>query len=401
MKSPSIIIITFSFLFIQQSISQSKWSFVNPVPTGYSLYDVWRTDKGKLWVVGEYGTLLSSIDNGSTWENNAITTSANLYGIQAIADRMWIVGDGGTILSSSNAGVSWTFQNSGTKNALKRVMFLNRDIGFAMGYNHFLLRTSDGGSSWNLDSVSVSFPIQYGTVPFNEFCFISPTKGWIVSGYYSFGNIDSPPSSAGALLRTTDAGLTWSIVDSGRTAYSAIFFLDSLNGWIATGNVDTGSVVLRTSDGGLSWQPGGQTIPWTRIHFITPLVGWALYDGVLGKTIDGGLTWQTTTNQSGYGFSFSNSMNGWLVSSSGKIYRTTDGGSSWSDCTKRLDIYYASLRDVVFASSTKGWIGGQQYANKDTSLVLHTTDGGATWERQNFPFNGGIYAFRVIDETML
>lgn len=366
---------------------------------------MWYTDQNSLWVVGEYGTLLSASNNGTSWENHVTPTIAHLYAFRAVAERFWIAGEGGIILSSTDAGVSWQLQNSGTQNNLNRIQFLNRDNGFAMGSDHILLHTSNGGFIWNADSVPEPLQRVYGSTPFNDFAFVSPSKGWIASGDYSSGNLDSPPSSEGGLLQTTDGGSTWSILDSGRTAYLAIYFLDSSNGWISSANANTGSVVLRTSDGGLTWQPGEHTLPWKRMHFVTSLVGWALFSNLLGKTTDGGRTWQVSAPPS-YANSvrFTDLMNGWLVGTSGEVYRTSDGGITWSDCTKRLDIYFAGLNDVVFANSSKGWIGGKQYASdpdNDTSLVLRTTNGGATWERLSFPYGGGIYGLFAVDDSRL
>jgi len=60
----------------------------------------------------------------------------------------------------------------------------------------------------------------------------------------------------------------------------------------------------------------------------------------------------------------------------GSIYRTEDGGQSWTKTdtgTKRL-IYSISMADAL-----NGWAVGQ------LSLVLHTSDGGKTWQRQTTP----------------
>jgi photosystem II stability/assembly factor-like uncharacterized protein len=64
---------------------------------------------------------------------------------------------------------------------------------------------------------------------------------------------------------------------------------------------------------------------------------------------------------------------GWGVSGSGDVLHTTDGGATWDTlATGESDALYA----VQFISATEGWVAGEW------GSVLHTTDGGATWERQ-------------------
>jgi photosystem II stability/assembly factor-like uncharacterized protein len=71
----------------------------------------------------------------------------------------------------------------------------------------------------------------------------------------------------------------------------------------------------------------------------------------------------------------------------GSIYRTEDGGQSWTKTdsgTKRL-IYGISMADAQH-----GWAVGQ------LSTVLYTSDGGKTWQRQSTPKDDqGVHMFAV------
>ena len=62
---------------------------------------------------------------------------------------------------------------------------------------------------------------------------------------------------------------------------------------------------------------------------------------------------------------------GWVATSSGQIFRTTDGGITW---IKQLQTkkYFRSLK---FADELNGWAGT---LNQD-SLLFHTTNGGNIW----------------------
>lgn len=66
----------------------------------------------------------------------------------------------------------------------------------------------------------------------------------------------------------------------------------------------------------------------------------------------------------------------------GRIYKTTDGGNSW---TIQLDSSRNHFRCVGFVDSLHGWVfslGGDEYYDSlgyDTTLLFETTDGGASW----------------------
>jgi photosystem II stability/assembly factor-like uncharacterized protein len=75
----------------------------------------------------------------------------------------------------------------------------------------------------------------------------------------------------------------------------------------------------------------------------------------------------------------------------GAIYKTTDGGTSW---TKQDTGTLKSLYDISMADADKGWAVGQM------GLVLRTTDGGRTWIPQpNLKEKEGaqLFGVRAID----
>jgi photosystem II stability/assembly factor-like uncharacterized protein len=55
------------------------------------------------------------------------------------------VGDSGTILRTSDGGDSWTLQSSGTHAALLGVSFVDANTGTAVGSGGTILRTVTGG----------------------------------------------------------------------------------------------------------------------------------------------------------------------------------------------------------------------------------------------------------------
>lgn len=76
-------------------------------------------------------------------------------------------------------------------------------------------------------------------------------------------------------------------------------------------------------------------------------------------------------------FAFPDTANGWLISASGVILHTTDGGASWNEQAKGNP----RLRSIDFIDAKRGFAGTL------TGKLLAITDGGATWTdiAQNLP----------------
>lgn len=128
----------------------------------------------------------------------------------------------------------------------------------------------------------------------------------------------------------------------------------------------------------------GTTIEFRAIQFSSQNVGYIAADsGAVFKTTNGGMTWTrlTTTgvNTTLRAMSFVNDNVGVIVGDAGTILRTTDGGTTWSRQTPGQlagMAYTNSLRGVWFVNETTGWISGELGA------IQRTTDGGATWTSQ-------------------
>src|SRR5258708_17576822 len=58
------------------------------------------------------------------------------------------VGEFGTILRTTDGGVTWILQSSGTTNSLYGVSFADANTGTVVGRSGTILRTIDGGSTW-------------------------------------------------------------------------------------------------------------------------------------------------------------------------------------------------------------------------------------------------------------
>jgi photosystem II stability/assembly factor-like uncharacterized protein len=189
----------------------------------------------------------------------------------------------------------------------------------------------------------------------------------------------------GTILRTDDGGANWAGVRSG--------LIDELNKLevvdAATFVAGGGCTLLRSTDGGqtlqrLRFNPSANCAsPLAAMHFPNKDVGFLVrLDGSVLRTDDGGSRFSSRT---GIPASSGGPPNdAWFTSPDagvvltgsdtlGKIYRTTDGGGSWTEAATS-----AAVRGVYFVSATTGYAVGQ-------NTILKTENGGAVWVPQGSP----------------
>ncbi|HEY2601995.1 MAG TPA: YCF48-related protein [Thermoleophilaceae bacterium] len=194
----------------------------------------------------------------------------------------------------------------------------------------------------------------------------------------------------GTLLKTTDAGATWTGVSTGIT--SALSRIDVISPTSVV--IGGGCSVRRSDDGGATFH----RLPFTpselncrqeieSISFPTDQVGFLLlHDGTLLSTNDGGATFSRKTaipNSEGKGgrelpseIFFTSPANGVAVSAGnggpGGVYHTADGGNTWTQVQNAA----GNFRSVWFEDANNG------YAVGDAGLLFSTVDGGATWSQR-------------------
>lgn len=211
--------------------------------------------------------LVFSINTYSQWTDQYSGVSETLNDVYGItSDFAVIVGNSGTILKTVDGGQNWIQKVSGTTNDLKKLQFLNQNVGFASGAG-VLLKTTDGGESWAsimLETIP-GFSESYGLSVISESTF------FIVSGSDFF-------------KKTTDGGQTFEIVNFpvGETI-SKIQFLNTQTGY-ATGEQN----LYKTIDGGQNWNVVANNV--SSFYFLDENSGFIHSDEFIFKTSDGGLS---------------------------------------------------------------------------------------------------------------
>ncbi len=93
---------------------------------------------------------VTTAPSGARWVwQNPLPQGNTLYGASfADANTGTATGDNGTIIRTTDGGNSWVIQSSGTTNTLYGVSFTDVNHGTAVGASGTVLRTIDGGNTW-------------------------------------------------------------------------------------------------------------------------------------------------------------------------------------------------------------------------------------------------------------
>ncbi|MBI4854829.1 MAG: hypothetical protein HY819_23775 [Acidobacteria bacterium] len=202
---------------------------------------------------------------------------------------------------TNDGGTNWINKKLNTNLSLKSIEFFDNNTGYIAGIDTFFL-SKDGGANWA--KISVTGHNKRSIFSIN---FTSERKGWINTGT--------------VILRTTNGGINWEIVETPQPGYTGgPVFVDDLHGWLTKSGGQHGSVVhaeeeeninsfgyvFSTSDGGVTWK---ETI---HIESLKDHSAWILDMFLLDM------------------------MNGWVVGRDGLLMRTTDGGQTWQRSNNSL-----------------------------------------------------------------
>lgn len=218
----------------------------------------------RLVAVGERGIILLSDDNGESWRQVEVPVSVNLTAVQFVdAQQGWAVGHLGVVLHSSDGGETWSKQLDGIQAAnlvlqaaqaggdaaqiqqaeamvadgpdkpFLDLYFQDARVGYLVGAYNLILRTEDGGQTWQSWMQHLDNPQALN---------LYAIRAWRGDLYIA--------GERGLLLRSSDGGEHFAALPS---PYEGSFFglLAAHDGLLAFG--------LRgnawwSNDGGESWQ---------------------------------------------------------------------------------------------------------------------------------------------------
>lgn len=388
-----------SQILIHSGDGGASWEVLRTLPpivreSADALFDISFSDTKNGWAGGWYGGghVWRTTDGGKTWAGQDYPAADRGSITQVVARSAaegWMSTDDGCLFRTTDGGAAWVKVYEDDKFGMNGLNF-NGATGFACGQFGSNVLSTDGGGTWNNPGAGIWEPL--------------------VCGQFSDVNTGVVVTAMGSALRTTDGGITWAKTELTKS-FRSLKFSDALSGWAA----GTDGVIFRTTDGGSTWaeQDSGTADELGYVQSPGALLGWAAGNNkTFVRTVDGGahwtpvtLPWPDSQNQPredervAYGASslfFLDADRGWaawvkdtvgkdefeqetLLSQETFIFKTTDGGGSWS-VSKFSDMPFSTSLSIQFLDDKEGWcIGFQSKGLGGMEGVFHTNDGGETW----------------------
>lgn len=239
------------------------------------------------------------------------------------------------VYKTIDGGTNWTLQTTGamlgSSHYFRNIEFLDENIGFLGTLNQKIYKTTDGGTTWNLVTNITPNPV--------AICGLDCVG---TSTVYGCGAYFGPAF----IIKSTDSGNTWQYINMSAYANTLveINFIDENIGF-ASGNNNSGGVILKTTDGGITWTQllntgtngdyvwklqylnSNNNVIFGSIEAVTP------NPGRLAKSTDGGLTWTLTNapETAIQAVGFVNENHGWMGGHTTGFYETTNGGATWTN----------------------------------------------------------------------
>lgn len=212
------------------------------------LMDIKQVANDRLVAVGERGHIVLSDNQGKTWQQVLVPTSALLTRLFFIDENIgWAVGHQQIILKTQDAGSTWVLQHMNDnldQPAIFDIWFKSKTQGIAIGAYGLYLKTADGGKTWQdiyqqtLEDEEIGFPHFYSLAYGKESgkLFMAGELGFLAVSDdigATWKKLDSPYDGSffhigvlpkdkllimglrGNLFRSTDLGKSWKKIETG------------------------------------------------------------------------------------------------------------------------------------------------------------------------------------------
>lgn len=395
-------------LIIKSTDGGASWSFAANLPVSTQAIALRIIDANTVVVTTQSnatGEIFKTTNGGTSWSTVANNCGGSDLSINAAYFPTALIGfaagNTGAICKTTDGGANWTSLSTTTTDFLS-IYFADANTGWAAGDDK-IYKTTDGGSNWILQK-TISSNIDSVRCADANTCWLGITGGYsykTTDGGTNWSNQALPAGAGGvygiSVINTTNAftsnegggvykttnGSSWSAVSpyvgNGITTPMNISFFDQNTGFASMRNLQYWNT---TTDGGTTWISSiGSNMYSNEIYFVSSTVGWAAVpENGIYKTTNGGTSWTQQLSAVAIslevgqnGFHFLNATTGWFAGTGAGAYaRTTDGGTNWTTGTTGS----VQWRDVYFVDANTGWMVGK------SGNITKSTDGGVNWNAQ-------------------
>jgi len=277
----------------------------------------------------------------------------------------------------------WEILNEGVKGNLNVMDFVNEKVGWVAGDAGALLKTEDGGQSWQKLPLSENWNVYL-------LDFVNDSIGWTAASDWI--------ANKNVIMKTTDGGQTWQILKEAPYFRSLYAIDEDLVYVLVCG--DLYQAILKTSDGGENWEQislNSKNRSYNEVCFVnrdTGFVTGSFIDGsgnscaLILMTEDGGATWTgktTCTLGAISNLQFINDSTAFFIDGTcSLLYRTCDAFKTWPDSplgdSTYVISYHALNRDTIYRVASEGGMGYLSVGY----MLKKSADGGRTWDNKFF-----------------
>ncbi len=139
---------------------KSDWRSI-ALPTSEEVQAITCTPSGDIWVTGSFSTLLVSRDKARTWSETTMGEDSMLTAINFVsANKGFAVGEFGLVLKTQDGGDSWDYLDPVSEDFYPlSAHFYDDQTGWLGSLQGVIMHTSDGGTSWQRQTVASDVPI--------------------------------------------------------------------------------------------------------------------------------------------------------------------------------------------------------------------------------------------------
>ena len=176
----NFVVLAFAPIVFVSADGGETWD-ARPTPTEESPQALTCAPDNKIWVVGAYTNRWSSADGGGSWVESTTDEDVILTTVQFFdAATAVITGEFGTVMTTIDGGETWeTLPPLVDEFYPQATYFRDPQTGWIAGLGGVVLHTSDGGQSWTEQETETVVPL-YGIEAVGESLFAVGGEGTVL-----------------------------------------------------------------------------------------------------------------------------------------------------------------------------------------------------------------------------